>query len=388
MCFHAGAAGRGREPAHERGLRGRADLRRPDAAGACDGNLVLIPDASSAEAVCYLLSLFGNSIKQQKLYSDLIKGASEEEAVQRISVANLSFPPYMLAAVLRPSYFRESEFLHDVLMPAVSAILPNSPKLYQKGTIVALLESDRLGSVPEELMSQLRRLAAENGVLVGISNMFTRPERFAVYYRQAAQTAGFSKRQNNVSGVFLYSDCAFYLMLDGGAHVPAPEHGELPHTADIGALRPGLFGQRADVQAAILLPRGLLPEAPLPDPPTRPAGGEGLTAGVVAVCWKIHPISLVLPKERRFWGRTDARTLVAPPASPTCAWRPCRTHASPWASGRPTPGRGWNPAPTGVFCVVPFVFTARSSNPRVVEDADPYGVRVTDVSALPYTRTV
>ena len=463
--------------------------------GACDGNLVLIPDASSAEAVCYLLSLFGNSIKQQKLYSDLIymllsdedlssvfcafakdtdcqmlaidisgkvlayskpfrvnhphwlhsvevgyldkylieyilsyrekhnmsispqpfilycdrlqlfiktirviyngeiiayafmgnykgefpefsdrfmsliakrlltsllgsrsyssyrfnmhqniladliKGASEEEAVQRISVANLSFPPYMLAAVLRPSYFRESEFLHDVLMPAVSAILPNSPKLYQKGTIVALLESDRLGSVPEELMSQLRRLAAENGVLVGISNMFTRPERFAVYYRQAAQTAGFAKRQNNVSGVFLYSDCAFYLMLDGGAHVPALEHGALPHTADIGALRPGLFGQRADVQAAILLPRGLLPEAPLPDPPTRPAGGEGLTAGVVAVCWKIHPISLVLPKERRFWGRTDARTLVAPPASPTCAWRPCRTHASPWASGRPTPGR-------------------------------------------------
>lgn len=151
----------------------------------------------------------------QNILADLIKGASEEEAVQRISVANLSFPPYMLAAVLRPSYFRESEFLHDVLMPAVSAILPNSPKLYQKGTIVALLESDRLGSVPEELMSQLRRLAAENGVLVGISNMFTRPERFAVYYRQAAQTAGFAKRQNNVSGVFLYSDCAFYLMLDG-----------------------------------------------------------------------------------------------------------------------------------------------------------------------------
>lgn len=82
----------------------------------------------------------------QNILADLIKGASEEEAVQRISVANLSFPPYMLAAVLRPSYFRESEFLHDVLMPAVSAILPNSPKLYQKGTIVALLESDRLGS--------------------------------------------------------------------------------------------------------------------------------------------------------------------------------------------------------------------------------------------------
>ena len=194
--------------------------------GACDGNLVLIPEFSdrfmSLIAKRLLSNLLGSRSyssyrfnMHQNILADLIKGASEEEAVQRISVANLSFPPYMLAAVLRPSYFRESEFLHDVLMPAVSAILPNSPKLYQKGTIVALLESDRLGSVPEELMSQLRRLAAENGVLVGISNMFTRPERFAVYYRQAAQTAGFAKRQNNVSGVFLYSDCAFYLMLDG-----------------------------------------------------------------------------------------------------------------------------------------------------------------------------
>lgn len=194
--------------------------------GACDGNLVLIPEFSdrfmSLIAKRLLSNLLGSRSyssyrfnMHQNILADLIKGAGEEEAVQRISVANLSFPPYMLAAVLRPSYFRESEFLHDVLMPAVSAILPNSPKLYQKGTIVALLESDRLGSVPEELMSQLRRLAAENGVLVGISNMFTRPERFAVYYRQAAQTAGFAKRQNNVSGVFLYSDCAFYLMLDG-----------------------------------------------------------------------------------------------------------------------------------------------------------------------------
>lgn len=62
-----------------------------------------------------------------------------------------------------------------------------------------------------------------------------------------------------------------------GAHVPAPEHGELPHTADIGALRTGLFGQRADVQAAILLPRGLLPEAPLLHLlPARPGAGPEL----------------------------------------------------------------------------------------------------------------
>ena len=71
----------------------------------------------------------------QNILADIIKGASEEEAVQRISVANLSFPSHMLATVFKPSFFRESEFLHDVLMPGISALLPNVPKLYQKGTM-------------------------------------------------------------------------------------------------------------------------------------------------------------------------------------------------------------------------------------------------------------
>lgn len=37
-----------------------------------NSNFILIPDASSADAVCYILSIFGNTLKQQKLYSDLI----------------------------------------------------------------------------------------------------------------------------------------------------------------------------------------------------------------------------------------------------------------------------------------------------------------------------
>ena len=164
----------------------------------------------------------------QNILSDIIKGASEEEAIQRISVANLSFPPHMLAAVFKPSYFRENDFLHDVLMPGISAILPDSPKLYQKGTIVVLLESNRLGDVPEDLLSQLKKLAAENSILIGISNMFSRPERFGIYYRQAAQTTSFAKRQNNVSGVFLYSDYAFYIMLDGVEDKTMLEYAKYP----------------------------------------------------------------------------------------------------------------------------------------------------------------
>lgn len=169
----------------------------------------------------------------QNILSDIIKGASEEEAVQRISVANLSFPPYMLAAVFKPSYFRESEFLHDVLMPGISAILPNSPKLYQKGTIVVLLETNKLGTIPDELAAKLKKLASENSVLIGISNMFCKPERFGIYYRQAAQTAAFAKRQNNANGIFLYSDYAFYIMLDGVEDTTMLEYAKYPLLSEL-----------------------------------------------------------------------------------------------------------------------------------------------------------
>lgn len=159
-------------------------------------------------------SSFRYSIHQNVL-SDIINGASEDETAQRISVANLSFPPYMRAAVFRPSWFRETEFLSDSLIPAVSALLPHSPKLYQKGSVVALIESDRLGNLPEEITSGLKKLSVENSLLIGVSNIFSKPEKLAIYYRQAERTASFARRQNNVSGLFFYSDYAFYIMLDG-----------------------------------------------------------------------------------------------------------------------------------------------------------------------------
>ena len=151
----------------------------------------------------------------QNVLSDIINGASEEETAQRISVANLSFPPHMRAIVFRQSWFRENEFLCDALMPAVSALLPNSPKLYQRGAAVALVESDRLGNLPEEITRGLKKLSVENSLLVGVSNVFSKPEKFAVHYRQAERTASFARRQNHVSGLFFYSDYAFYIMLDG-----------------------------------------------------------------------------------------------------------------------------------------------------------------------------
>ena len=46
----------------------------------------------------------------QNILADLIKGASEEEAVQRISVANLSFPPICWPPSCGPAIFGRASF--------------------------------------------------------------------------------------------------------------------------------------------------------------------------------------------------------------------------------------------------------------------------------------
>lgn len=169
----------------------------------------------------------------QNILADMINGAGEDETVQRISVANLSFPKNMLAAVFKPGYFRENEYLHDVLMPAVNELLPSAPKIYQNGSIAALLESEENGDLPANLAAGLKEMAAKNSALIGISNVFRRPEKFGIYYRQAEQTVAFARRQSKSEGVSFYSDYAFYIMLDSLPDKPALEYTKLPLLSDL-----------------------------------------------------------------------------------------------------------------------------------------------------------
>ena len=245
----------------------------------------------------------------QSVLSDIIDGASEEETIQRINAAKLTFPPNMRAVVLKPSYFRGNEYLYDVLMPRVAEILPASPRVYKKNAIVTFVGVDNAGALPEETRTAIETLAADGQVLVGVSNLFHKPSKLYVYYQQALQAMSFSRRLSNTGGVFFFSDYAFYIMLDrmedkplleqcrhpvlasldlrrgqehravrnaedlhqnrlqqkphGRAHVHAPQHGQLPHPADRKSVLRGFFGPVAAVQAAVFLLHRRVFEKPL-----------------------------------------------------------------------------------------------------------------------------
>lgn len=171
----------------------------------------------------------------QSVLSDIIEGASEEETIQRINAAKLTFPPNMRAVVLRPSYFRGNEYLYDVLTPRVAEILPASPRVYKKNAIVTFVGVDNAGALPEETRTAIETLAADGQILVGVSNLFHKPSKLYVYYQQALQAMSFSRRLSNTGGVFFFSDYAFYIMLDRMEDKPLLEQCRHPVLASLEA---------------------------------------------------------------------------------------------------------------------------------------------------------
>lgn len=175
----------------------------------------------------------------QSVLSDIIDGASEEETIQRINAAKLTFPPNMRAVVLKPSYFRGNEYLYDVLMPRVAEILPASPRVYKKNAIVTFVGVDNAGALPEETRTAIETLAADGQVLVGVRNLFHKPSKLYVYYQQALQAMSFSRRLSNTGGVFFFSDYAFYIMLDRMEDKPLLEQCRHPVLASLEAYDAG-----------------------------------------------------------------------------------------------------------------------------------------------------
>lgn len=269
---------------------GTPDQAAHDKIAYSDSNYIIIPQVSVVDVVYYIMSLFGDSFKQQKLYSnliymllngadltsvfcefskgtgsqllaknlhstllgsrsystyrfnmhqsvlsDIIDGASEEETIQRINAAKLTFPPNMRAVVLKPSYFRGNEYLYDVLTPRVAEILPASPRVYKKNAIVTFVGVDNAGALPEETRTAIETLAADGQILVGVSNLFHKPSKLYVYYQQALQAMSFSRRLSNTGGVFFFSDYAFYIMLDRMEDTPLLEQCRHPVLASLEA---------------------------------------------------------------------------------------------------------------------------------------------------------
>jgi len=172
----------------------------------------------------------------QNILSDLIDGASEEEIIQRIHSANLTFPANMRVLVIKTSFYRGgANYLYSTLLPLLSSLLPETPKLIRDETIVVLLEVDHSGTIKPEIYQKLTELAKSHNLHIGISNAFSHPVEFPVYYHQAQKMQSIAKRTPQLYGLFYFSDFAFYILLDSIGDKGLLSHTKMPILDEIEA---------------------------------------------------------------------------------------------------------------------------------------------------------
>lgn len=148
------------------------------------------------------------------ILTDIIYGASEDEITRRIATAKISFPPHMRVIVLQTNYFVGNKYLQDTLIPRVSAVFPDVPKLLKDGALISFFEVDEAGDLPPEIYQSLQKLATDNKILVGISNAFQKPSDLYSHYQQALRVLSIAKRSTEQHRIFFFSDYAFYVLID------------------------------------------------------------------------------------------------------------------------------------------------------------------------------
>lgn len=148
------------------------------------------------------------------ILTDIIYGATEDEISRRVATAKITFPPHMRVIVLQTSYFVGNKYLQDTLIPRVSSVFPDAPKLLKDGALVSFFEVNEAGDLSPDVYQNLLQLANDNKILVGISNVFQNPGDLYSHYQQALQVLSIAKRSTEQQRIFFFSDYAFYVLID------------------------------------------------------------------------------------------------------------------------------------------------------------------------------
>ena len=148
------------------------------------------------------------------ILTDIIYGATEDEITRRIATAKIDFPQNMRVIVLQTNYFVGNKYLQDTLIPRMSTVFPDIPKLLKDGALISFFEVNESGDIPQEVYQNLQKLADDNKVLVGISNVFKNPSELYNHYQQAVQALSIARRSADKQRIFFFSDYAFYVLID------------------------------------------------------------------------------------------------------------------------------------------------------------------------------
>ncbi|QGU95986.1 hypothetical protein GOM49_13605 [Clostridium bovifaecis] len=177
----------------------------------------LLPIISKATSELILRGKDSVSLRSQlycNILVDMLEGINPSQARMRIQNSELHFPERMSVLYAKPSYYHGENYIKEELHKTLLTIFDKAPSVYYNKGIVLIIPVDDSYHIDESAMEELRLLAKEQHIKVGVSNAFNDPALFPNYYSQAEYAILFSQRLSKEDNINYYSDFAFFDILN------------------------------------------------------------------------------------------------------------------------------------------------------------------------------
>lgn len=148
------------------------------------------------------------------LVIDIFQGISSEQINARIYAGEMKFPRRMCLAAIKPKYFQGENYVREKLSGIVEQTFPKNIQVYYHKMMVIIADlSTGLPGAYEEFIDKLRGIAAQEQVIIGVSNSFTKVTSMKHYYVQAVRAIEISQILDLPGEIHFYKDIALYDLL-------------------------------------------------------------------------------------------------------------------------------------------------------------------------------
>lgn len=166
----------------------------------------------------YIMRMHGVDNAKDRVYNDLMidifNGIPSEQIKSRALAGEMKFPQKMCIAAVKPRYFHGDNYVNETLSKNLRQMFPEERSVYyHKAMIVLFAIQENEHDLPQSKKDLLTSLCAQEHLIIGISNPYTKLNSTRYYYDQAIKTIDLAMRMESDGDVFEYKDFAFFDML-------------------------------------------------------------------------------------------------------------------------------------------------------------------------------
>lgn len=162
----------------------------------------------------YLKNKSAESVKNgfySNLLMDIFNGIPSDQINARIHAGEIKFPRRMCIAAVKPRYFQGDNYVKEKLARNLRSLFPGTIQVCYRKMVILIFEiPEGRYEMREEDVDKLYTVAAQEHLITGVSNPFSKVTSMKHYYTQAIRAIEISGRLEMPGDIQLYRCIALY----------------------------------------------------------------------------------------------------------------------------------------------------------------------------------